>query len=52
VILAHVMGLPVEETLIQAIVVGTATGTAIGLACQMMLGRLLTRLGSPRKGER
>jgi hypothetical protein len=45
VILGHVMGLPVEETVLQAVVVGTATGTAVGLACRMMLSRLLTRLG-------
>jgi hypothetical protein len=39
------MGLPVEETLIQAILLGTTTGTALGIACCTMLDRLLTRLG-------
>jgi hypothetical protein len=38
------MGLPVEETLIQAVLVGATTGTAIGAACCMMLNRLLTQL--------
>ena len=42
--LGHIMGLPVEETVLQALVVGTATGTTIGLACCMMLDRLMTRL--------
>ena len=46
-ILAHIMGLPVEETVLQAIAVGTATGTTIGIACSMMLDRLLTRLEAP-----
>jgi hypothetical protein len=43
VILGHVMGLPVEETMLQAVALGTATGTAIGLVGRMMLGRLLDR---------
>jgi hypothetical protein len=42
-IVGHVMGLPVEETVLQAVVVGTASGTAIGIACRMMLSRLMTR---------
>jgi hypothetical protein len=45
VIVGHVMGLPVEETVLQAIAVGTATGTTIGIACCVMLDRLMTRLG-------
>jgi hypothetical protein len=45
VIIAHIMGLPVEETLIQAIVLGTTTGVAMGTACCVVLDRLLTRLG-------
>jgi hypothetical protein len=51
-IVAHVMGLPVEETVLQAVALGVATGTAVGTACQIVLGRLLTRLGSPRREER
>jgi hypothetical protein len=42
-IVAHVMGLPVEETVLQAVALGAATGTAIGLAGRIMLGRLLDR---------
>ena len=42
-IVAHVIGLPVEETVLQAVALGVATGTAIGLAGRMMLGRLLDR---------
>jgi hypothetical protein len=42
--LGHIMGLPVEETVLQAIAVGTATGTTIGIACCMMLDRLMTRV--------
>ena len=42
-ILGHVMGLPVEETVLQAVALGVATGTAVGLAGRMMLGRLLDR---------
>jgi hypothetical protein len=43
-IVAHVMGLPVEETVLQAVVVGATTGTAVGIAGRIMLGRVLTRL--------
>ena len=42
-ILGHVMGIPVEETVLQAVALGTAAGTAVGLAGRMMLGRLLDR---------
>jgi hypothetical protein len=45
VIVAHVMGLPVEETVLQAVALGVTTGTAIGLAGRMMLGRMLDRIG-------
>ena len=34
------MGLPVEETVLQAVAVGTTTGVALGTACWMTLGRL------------
>jgi len=46
VILGHVMGLPVEETVLQAMAVGATTGLALGTACCVMLNRLLTRLRS------
>ena len=39
------MGLPVEETLIQAVALGATTGMALGTACSVVLDRLLTRLG-------
>jgi hypothetical protein len=38
------MGLPVEETVLQAVAVGATMGTAFGIACCTMLDRLLTRL--------
>jgi hypothetical protein len=44
VILGHVMGLPVEETVLQAVAVGATTGVALGTACCVVLDRLLTRL--------
>ena len=44
-ILGHVMGLPVEETVLQAVAVGAASGVALGTACCIVLDRLLTRLG-------
>ena len=43
-IIGHVMGLPVEETVLQAVALGTMTGVALGTACCVMLDRLLTRL--------
>ena len=43
--LGHIMGLSrSRRDSAQALVVGTATGTTIGLACCMMLDRLMTRL--------
>ena len=45
VIIAHIMGLPIEETLIQAIALGTTMGLALGTTCCVLLDRLLTRLG-------
>ena len=41
------MGLPVEETVLQAMAVGATTGLALGTACCVMLDRLLTRLKPP-----
>ena len=43
-IIAHIMGLPVEETVLQAIALGATSGVALGTACCVMLDRLLTRL--------
>ena len=43
-IIAHVMGLPVEEAVLQAVVIGATTGTAVGIAGRIMLDRMLTRL--------
>ena len=44
-ILGHVMGLPVEEAVLQAVAVGATTGVALGTACCLVLDRLLGRLG-------
>jgi hypothetical protein len=44
VIIGHVMGLPVEETVLQAIALGTTSGVALGTACCVMLDRLLDRI--------
>jgi hypothetical protein len=44
VIIGHVMGLPVEETVLQAVALGTTTGVALGTACCVMLDRLLDRI--------
>jgi len=38
------MGLPVEETVLQAVALGTTTGVALGTAGCVMLDRLLKRL--------
>lgn len=43
-ILGHVMGLPVEETVLQAVALAATTGVALGTACCVALDRLLTRL--------
>jgi hypothetical protein len=40
--LAHVMGVPVEESVLQLATAG-ATVTAVAIACRTTLGRLLTR---------
>jgi hypothetical protein len=44
VIVAHVMGIPVEETLVHAVALGATTGVALGTAYCVMLDRLKTRL--------
>ena len=38
------MGLPVEETVLQAVALAATTGVALGTACCVALDRLLTRL--------
>jgi hypothetical protein len=38
------MGLPIEETMLQAVALGATTGVALGTACCVALDRLLTRL--------
>ena len=43
-ILAHIMGLPVEETVLQAVALGATTGVALGTACCVLLDRLMARL--------
>ena len=43
-ILGHIIGIPVEETVLQAAAVGATTGTAVAIAGRMMLNRLITRL--------
>ena len=43
-ILAHVMGVPLEETVLQLAPAGAATLTALALAGRATLGRLVTRL--------
>jgi hypothetical protein len=42
--LGHVMGLPVEESVLQLFPAGTATATLLALAGRAELGRLLARL--------
>jgi hypothetical protein len=44
VILGHVMGTPVEETVLQLAPAGAAVVTALAVAGRVTLGRLLTRL--------
>jgi hypothetical protein len=44
VILGHVMGAPVEETVLQLAPAGVAVVTALAVAGRVTLGRLLTRL--------
>ena len=43
-IIGHVMGLPVEETVLQAVALGATSGVALGTACCVMLDRLMARL--------
>ncbi len=43
-IVAHIMGIPVEESVLQLAPAGAATVTVIAIAGRMTLGRLLTRI--------
>jgi hypothetical protein len=42
----HMLGLPIEETVLQLAPAGAATVAACALAARTSLGRLLTRLRS------
>jgi hypothetical protein len=44
VILAHIMGIPVEEAVLQLAPVGAATVTVVAIAGRTRLGRLLNRI--------
>lgn len=43
-IVAHILGLPVEESVLQLAPAGAATVTLIAIAGRTTLGRLLTRM--------
>jgi hypothetical protein len=47
--LAHIMGIPVEETVLQLAPAGAATATAVAFVGRARLGRLRRRL---RRGSR
>jgi hypothetical protein len=42
--LAHIIGIPVEESILQLAPAGAATVTAVAIAGRTTLSRLLTRL--------
>ena len=42
--LAHIMGIPVEESVLQLAPAGAATVTVIAITGRTTLGRLLTRM--------
>lgn len=50
-IVAHVMGIPVEETALQFIAVGTSVVTAMTIAGQALLSRLGRRRADSRSDE-
>ena len=50
-ILAHIMGLPIEESVLQLAPAATATATAIAIAGRTGLGHLKRRLRQ-REGRR
>ena len=43
-IVAHIMGIPVEESVLQVASAGAATLTAVAIAGRMRLSRLLIRV--------
>ena len=43
-IIAHIMGIPVEETVLQFAGIGAVTVTAVAIAGRVSLGRLRRRL--------
>jgi len=51
VIVAHIMGIPVEETVLQFAGVGAVTATAVAIACRTSLGRLRRQLRRRLLGE-
>jgi hypothetical protein len=51
VIVAHVMGLPIEESVLQLAPVGAATVTAVAIAGRASLGRLRRRLHHRPRSE-
>ena len=50
-IVAHVMGLPVEESVVQLVPAGAAIVTAVAIAGRTTLGRLRSRLRSRLQSE-
>jgi hypothetical protein len=51
VIVAHIMGIPVEETALQLAAVGGATVTAFAIAGRLGLARLRRRLHHTREAR-
>jgi len=49
--LAHVMGIPIEESILQVAPAGAAMLTALGIAARASLGRLRRRLRHGSPGE-
>jgi len=47
-IVGHVMGLPVEESIAQLAPAGAATMTALAFAARVAIGRVKRRLGGRR----
>ncbi len=43
-ILAHIMGIPVEETVLQLVPAGAATVTVVAIAGRTRIGRVLSRI--------
>jgi len=51
VIVAHVMGIPIEESVLQLAPLGAAMVTAVAVAGRASLGRLRRRVRRPSTGE-